>query len=108
MHDQPQKDPPLRAVLARLEQDLGAAAFVVTDHWQDDLCATGISSPVNSRILAYLSIWQRPPDYYYLELEAPGESDDRDDYVVAGRWESIGYAELRERVVQHLASAKPG
>jgi len=101
-----EKDPRLLTVLALLRRDLGAAAFVVADDWKADLCAIGITSPTNPRLLAYLSTWQQPPDRYYLELELPGECDCHTDYHVAGRWESIGYSELRERIAQHLASPK--
>ena len=55
-----EKDPPLLAVLAQLQRDLGAAAFVVADDWKADLCAIGIASPANPRVLAYLSTWQQP------------------------------------------------
>src|SRR2546425_853755 len=100
-----EKDPALLAILARLERDLGATAFVVADDWEADLCAVGIASPANPRVVAYLSTWRQPPDRYHLELELPGESECRTDYRVAGRWDSIEYGELRDRIAQHLVSA---
>ena len=106
MNSDLEKDPSLLAVLARLRHDLGEVAFVVSDHWEMDLCAVGIASPKDPRVLAYLSTWQQPPDRYYLELELPGESDDNTDYHVAGKWESIGYPELREQIARHLAPPK--
>jgi len=39
------------------------------------LCAVGIASPANPRVVAYLSTWRQPPDSYHLELELPGESN---------------------------------
>ena len=101
-----EKDASLLAVLAQLRRDLGDAFFVVVDDWEADLCAIGIAGPTNPRVSAYLSTWQQPPDRYYLELELRGESDSNTDYHVAGRWESIGYSELQERIAQHLALPK--
>jgi hypothetical protein len=97
------KDPAILAVLARLQRDLGEATFEIADDWEADLSAIGIVSPRNPRVLAYLSTWQQPPDQYYLELELPAEGDDKSEYQVAGRWESISYSELRDRLAQHLA-----
>ena len=97
------KSPELVALLKWLRRDLGHDAFTVRDHWEADLCATGIARVGAPGVLAYLSVFQQPTERFFLELEQPTASP----YEVVGSWESIAYPELLERVRQHLGLALP-
>ena len=95
------KDPAIVAVLAKLSRDLGAQAFEVIDHWDADPTAIGIARTAEPRRLAYITA-DTTSGHFFLELESPGATQDPTDYVVAGRWDSVEYEELRAQVAKHL------
>lgn len=95
------KDHSILALIAQLRADLGDDQFDIVDHWDGDLCAIGVAKPSDHALLAYISTSVRPQGNYFLELEtAPGESSEV--YDVAGRYDSIVYSDLLERIDRHL------
>lgn len=72
------KLPEIHSLLSRLEGDLGENYFGITDHWEADLKAVGITKPGNPSVLVYLSI---NDDFktYYAALELPSKSDVYED-----------------------------
>ena len=99
------KDRSILDVLTLLRRDLGGAAFVLVDHWEDDLAAVGIARADNERVLAYISTYGLAPGRYYLELETPGPSADTTDYHVVQRSESMDYEALCRAVAKHFGVA---
>ncbi len=97
------KLPLITDALQRLAADLGAHAFVLTDHWEDDDAATAIASPRNTSQLIYFCQSDLDDDTLFdYELEtAPLNPNDR-IYDVAGRGSRVTYEELREIARRHL------
>ena len=96
------KDGTITNVLARLESDLGPGAFVLTDHWPDDLMAVGIAYPSDPGHLVYISTLGCEPDCYHVELELPPKPNDDFPYTSAGEFAPLDYAALLEIVRTHL------
>lgn len=101
------KDPAIIAVLDRLRSRLGSDAFVLADHWEADLCAIGIASPQNSRVLVYISCNGKLPERFHYELELPPPPDSDDLYRVAGSGSDVSFEELAIAVAEHLNQAEP-
>ena len=99
------KDPAIFDVLDRLRLRLGSDCFVVTDHWEPDLCAVGISSPSNPGVLVYISTYNESPNRYGYELETPPPAGSDALYEVAGRGSDISFEELANVVADHLSRA---
>lgn len=101
-----EKDATIHAALEQLWARLGSDAFVVTDHWDSDLCAIGISSPRNRGVLVFISCYGNQPGRYGYELELPAQTDDF-PYQVAGRASDVSFEELARVVAHHLRGAAP-
>jgi hypothetical protein len=71
------------------------------DYWDGDLCAIGVVSAKNSELLAYVTSWQEPNGYYYLELEERAGSD---AYNTVARIENCALVDVVDKVVQHFLS----
>jgi hypothetical protein len=97
------KDETITQVLVRLEANLGAGAFVLADHWADDLMAVGIARPSDPRYLVYITTLGCATDHYHVELELPPSPNDDFPYTPAGSFDSLDYAELLKVVKKHLA-----
>jgi hypothetical protein len=101
-----EKDAAIHAVLNHLWARLGPEAFVVTDHWDTDLSAIGISSPHNRGVLVYISCYGNQSGRYGYELELPALTDDF-PYQVAGRSSDVSFEELARVIAAHLKRALP-
>jgi hypothetical protein len=101
------KDPAILRVLDRLWSRLGPGTFVVTDHWEADLCAVGIASPYNHGVLAYISTHGEPPERFYVELELPPRPGGDFPYQAAGRFQALDFEQLASVIGKHLADAEP-
>jgi hypothetical protein len=99
------KDPAILAVLTRLWSRLGADAFIVADHWEGDLCAVGIASPCDPRVLVYISCYGEADGRFNYELEVPPPRGDDSLYRVAGRGFGVPFSELVDIVTHHLKRA---
>jgi len=102
------KDPAILELLRRLRSQLGPSAFVLADHWEQDLCAVGIASPLNPRVLVYISTYAERPGLYNYELELPPHPGDESLYQVKGRAFDVSFEELAVVVAEHLKQAQPG
>lgn len=73
----------------------------IRDHWVGDLCAIGVVSAKNSELLAYVTCWQEPNGYYYLELE---ENAGTDAYETVERIEKCALVDAVDKIMQHFLS----
>lgn len=101
MRPESPKDRSILDLLARLGNDLPTGSVDITDHWESDLCAIGISAASSRSTLAYVSADRQDPGYYYLELELPPEKPGS-KYEVAGRWERIEYKDMLAQIRVHF------
>jgi hypothetical protein len=98
------KDPAIVELLAGLREALGAAAFMVVDHWEADPCAVGVAHPRNQHVLACLALGANPGSYdIHLELPAPDRSEL--PYAAAGGHAEVSFAEVVGIVRGHLRRA---
>ncbi|MBB4634269.1 hypothetical protein [Longimicrobium terrae] len=98
------KDPAILELLDGLRQALGAAAFMVVDHWDADLRAVGVAHPRNQHVLACLALGGKPGSYdVHLELPAPDRSEL--PYTAVGNHTEVPFAEVVRIVRGHLRSA---
>ncbi|MCR9201773.1 MAG: hypothetical protein NXI04_24265, partial [Planctomycetaceae bacterium] len=95
------KDAGILALLARLQTDLGANAFDIVDHWEDDLCAIGFGMPSDHTTLVYVSTYGHPDGEYDYELETAPKTE-ADVYSVAGRGAATTYDRLADIIKKHL------
>jgi hypothetical protein len=100
------KDLPILVFLSRLEKSIGSSGFVVTDHWENDLTAIGVSSPNDADILAYVSCFNKVEGHYNYELELPAVPATEMPYTVAGRGSDVPLDELIRIVTVHLAQTR--
>ncbi len=100
MTAEPNKDPSILNLLARLRTDLADDAFDIVDHWDGDLVAIGLACPSDHRVLAYISTINQLPDSYSYELELPPTNDD-ELYSVAGESNGCTYPELLDALCSH-------
>jgi len=103
------KDPALTDLVERLRRDLGADYFVLADHWEGDLLATGLGRPDDPTVLVYIAMQldatDDGPDYRLLgslfyECELPTADG---LYEVPDRGDGVGYPEVLAAVSNHLA-----
>jgi hypothetical protein len=98
------KTPAILSVLDRLRSRLGPDAFILADHWENDLCAIGIASPRDPRVLVYISTYTELPDRFGYELEMPQLGSDA-PYQATGRGTNVSFEELVGVIIEHLKRA---
>jgi hypothetical protein len=96
-----EKDATVTELLSWLRQRLGNR-FVVTDHWDADLCAVGISAPNDPAQLVYISSWGRPAGHYGVELESAPLPGSDAPYQTVGEFQAVNREELLRIVENHL------
>ena len=96
------KDESIHRVLAKLKKALRRRPFQVVDHWEGSLCAIGVASPEDRRVLAYISTFDKPEGYYFLSLELPPPPGSERAYVPAGEHEHVDFQELARLIREHL------
>ena len=96
------KDESIHELLARLGKAMRGRAFQVVDHWEASLCAIGVASPEEKRVLAYISTFDKPPGYYFVSLELPPPRGSERSYLPAGEHEHVDFKELARLVRKHL------
>jgi hypothetical protein len=99
------KDPAILTVLEQLRRRLGADSFVVADHWEPDLCAIGIASPQDHRVLVYISCYGEPVGRFGFELEVPPTPGSEMPYNVVGGGFGLSFEELVSVIARHLQTA---
>ena len=96
------KDASITEAVAELPLRLGTDAFVIHDHWEADLCATGLASPRDPNRLVYISTFGKAPGRYDLSLELPPTPGAELPYSPAGEAVDVDIAELARMVRTHL------
>jgi hypothetical protein len=96
------KDASITDVVARLRDRLGAGAFILADHWADDLCAVGLAATHEPGRLVYITTLRRAPGRYDLFFELPPPPGSELPYEPAGNVHDIGFEQLAAAVAQHL------
>jgi hypothetical protein len=69
-------------------------AFVLADHWIDDIMAVGIGCPSDPRYLVYIGTIGCASGHYHVELELPPLENADFPYTTAGSFDSVDYAAL--------------
>lgn len=79
-------------------------AFVITDRWEADLCAIGISASADPAQLVYILTWGRPAGYYAVELESAPLPGSEKPYENCGKFDLVsqGERELLGIIKNHL------
>jgi hypothetical protein len=96
-----EKDTTVTELLTWLRQRLGNK-FVVTDHWNADLCAVGISAPDDPAQLVYILSWGRPAGCYGVELESAPPPGSDEAYQTVGKFQAVTREELLRIIEDHL------
>lgn len=95
------KDDEIRDLLTWLRNRLGQS-FVVTDHWEADRSAIGVTAPDDPTQLVYISSCSRPAGTYFVELEAAPATGSEFPYTMVGRFNAIDREQLLRVVGEHL------
>ncbi|ANM30873.1 hypothetical protein ABI59_16760 [Acidobacteria bacterium Mor1] len=99
-----EKDDSIKHLLQWLRLD--ERGWVLADHWDADLGATGIAHRDHPRRLVYVSSFQNDFGRYYYECEVPA-GDEPTDYKVTATGENLSREELLAVLERHL-TPKPG
>ncbi len=92
----------ITAVVDRLRDRFGADAFRITDHWDADQCAIGLSAPDEPRRLVYICTFRKAPGRYDVSLELPPAAGDDSPYTPAGDRTDVDFEQLAAVVREHL------
>ncbi len=83
--------------------DLQQHGWTISDFWEGDLCAIGLTSRANPDRLVYVSTWRQPIDKYYYECEQTNpQAVDLTDYEVVAQGDEVSFEELQEAIQQQL------
>jgi hypothetical protein len=96
-----EKDPEIIELLEWLRDRL-ADSFAVSDHWEADPCAIGLSSPEDASQLVYISNSGTPSESYAVELESAPAPDSDLPYRTVGRFDLVSRQELLGILTAHL------
>lgn len=88
----------IKALLMCLREDLGRGNFDITDHWEADTQAIGISKKGNENVLVYINVDDCKP-IYYVALELPSKTN---EYEPAGEYSNLKYDQLLTVIQSHL------
>jgi len=95
------KDRSIIAALRELKIRFGDA-LEVTDHWDGDLMAVGVSRSGHPDVLVYFCTFQRGPGRYYVDLESPAPPGSQLLYSQRERFEDVDFEVLAGVVARHL------
>lgn len=96
-----EKDATITELLDYLRERLGNA-FAISDRWEADLCAIGISAPTDAAQLVYILTWGRPSGYYAVVLETAPPTGSELPYEDIGEFDLVSRDELLGIVKKHL------
>ena len=88
----------INALLMCLREDLGRKNFDITDHWETETKAIGISKKGDEDILVYINVDDNEP-IYYVALELPSKHN---EYESAGEYNNLRYNQLLPIIQNHL------
>ena len=81
--------------------NLESRAWEVVDHWEGDLCATGVAARQDRRRLVYVSTFDHEPGRYSYQCEIPNGPDEV-DYRAVRSGENVTLRELIDAMELHL------
>jgi len=96
-----EKDATIIELLSWLRPRLGNK-FAVTDHWEADLFAVGISAPDDPAQLVYIVSWGRPAGHYGVELESAPLPGSDAPYQAVGKVKAVSREGLLRIIENHL------
>ena len=88
-----------------LRERLGDA-FAITDHWEADFSAIGLSAPSDPKQLVYILTRGRPKNRYAAQLETSPPAGSDFLYNTVGKFESLSREELLAIIVKHLGISR--
>jgi hypothetical protein len=100
-----EKDAAIIELLDWLRERLGNS-FTVTDHWQVDQCAVGISTLTDPAQLVYVLSYGGPEGRYSVHLESAPQHGSEMPYQTVGKFDSVSREELLGIVTNHLGISK--
>jgi hypothetical protein len=92
----------IETTLTRLSEALGAGAFAVIDHWEDDEFAVGVAHPQHQAQLVYITTFEMPKDSYFVVFEKAPNPDSDLPYTDEGDDVAESFEELVEMIQKHL------
>jgi len=96
------KDKTIEKVLAKLYKLFGETNFYLVENWDADLCAIGIKNLTDRKHLIYISTYNKPTDYYFVEIEKLNSKTDLENYDVIGDFDEITFEELSKLITKYL------
>jgi|SRR5580700_4002603 hypothetical protein len=93
-------------VLDWLQHRLGDR-FTVTDHWEADLCAIGISAPDDPARLVYILVIDAIAGRFAVELESEPSSGSGLPYRTISKMDSVTREDLLGIITKHLRIGSP-
>ena len=87
-----EKTPLLIATVAELRRRLGGSAFAISDHWEADRTAVGLSHPARPGLLMYLAVSEIDPEAFFVSFETSP----------SGEWVGHPYLPEEEQRVEGL------
>lgn len=101
-----EKDQAIIELLGWLQQRLGHQ-FTVTDHWEADLRAIGVSAPDDPAQLVYILSAERPAGRFAVELESASLPGSELPYRTIGKFDLISREDLLGIITKHLGISSP-
>ena len=100
-----EKDRSIIELVAWLREQLGDT-FTVTDHWEADLFAVGLSAHDDLAQLVYIGNFKRPAGTYTVALESAPPPGWDQPYREVGTFDSVNREQLLTIISQHLGITK--
>lgn len=97
-----QKNETILEVIKELFDKFGEDNFQLTDYWEDDLYAVGIKNVTDRKHLIYISTFNRPIGFYFVEVEKSNSETDLADYSVVKKFEKAGFDQILELFRKYL------
>lgn len=98
--DMEEKTQQIKQLTNYLINKYGSANILVTDYWDADLCAIGLSDKTKQFTL-YISHWKNPKDKFFVSLQSPPVAGD-EQYSDAGNFDNLTADEVEKIAVEHL------
>lgn len=100
-----QKHPLVQRIVSELQQTLGADAFAIVDHWDDDPLSVGVAAPHDRKVLVHIVVDPADPEHVFGELELPPHGITDIPYTPTGAFEQLTLSDLTKVITNHLGIA---
>lgn len=97
-----QKDETILEVIKKLFDKFGESNFQLTDYWEADLCAVGIKNVTDRKYLIYISTFNCPIGFYFVEVEKSDSETDLADYSIVEKFEKTDFDQLLKLFIKYL------